>query len=149
MCGGVVVSCWKAYTACPALRFRFTTDGVSCVHRRLQAACRSPRRVLRSLVAAFLLLCDVGWADMFFTVYLYAQMLTNLVMAVNTVDCDENNEAFCQPVFFADKSGSSFQVFAGSQCISQFMAALMFSRGRQVLVAHRWSLLFVASVVLL
>ena len=79
---------------------------------------------------------------MFFMAYLYAQMLANLAMAVNSVDCADSNSAYCRQVFFSS-GDDTFHYFALSQCLSQFMAAAMFSRGRTIAVASRWSILYV------
>ena len=80
--------------------------------------------------------------DLFFTVYLYVQVLCNLVMAVTSVDCREDSQAFCEPLFFNTMDHDSFAVFAGAQGVSQFMAAAMFSRGMHIPQARLWSVLY-------
>ena len=87
--------------------------------------------------------CVWRGTDMFFTVYVYCQVLCNLIMAVNTVDCPGDTADFCRPLFFdpAESQDTSFSVFASTQCFSQFMAAAMFSRGQAIPLARRWSVL--------
>jgi len=87
--------------------------------------------------------CACG-PDLFFTVYVYLQVLANVLMAVNTLDCGTSTSGDdCNILFWNNLADDSFAAFACTQAASQFLAACMFARGIHIPQVRSWSMLWV------